>query len=213
MKTLKDTLKESLLDDFGSQAKDLRKEQITKWLKKNNETKNTPFVINEDFTVDIKDFNYIGVGDFPEYINFRNCNGDFTLDRCCMTSLRGCPSYVKWDFNCSDNVLKSLKGAPKYIGNEFNCEYNELTSLEGGPEDVGNSYICSNNKLVSLKGCPRNAAFHGSLDVSPQMRLPDIFPHNDKCFVWKRHTILRFPPAVLFVTFCTPVFPFFSQIK
>ena len=85
MKTLKDTLKESLLDDFGEQTKDLRRMQIEEWLDNNhNEDRETwplEYKINKDYTIDIAYFIYVGKGNFPDYIQFNKCDVDFSILR------------------------------------------------------------------------------------------------------------------------------------
>lgn len=115
------TLRESLLDDFGSQTKDLRKIQIKEWLEKNNEYITTGLKINPDGTIDIDVFKYAGKGNFPDFIQFNKCNKYFVVARCGMTSLRGCPRKVRGYFSCTDNPLTSLKGCPEEIGGSFFC--------------------------------------------------------------------------------------------
>lgn len=74
-----------------------------------------------------------------------------------LTSLEGCPDYVKGYFSCNCCVhLTSLKGAPKEVGGDFYCVgCHDLTSLEGAPKKVGGDFNCGMcNKLVSLEGAP-----------------------------------------------------------
>ena len=156
MKTLKDTLKESLLDDFGEQTKDLRRMQIEEWLDNNhNEDRETwplEYKINKDYTIDIAYFIYVGKGNFPDYIQFNKCDVDFSCNDCNMTSLRGCPKYVGESFSCSSNNLKTLKYGPSKSQYYF-CSNNHLKTLDFSPEKVIHFY-CDNNHLKSLKGCP-----------------------------------------------------------
>ena len=170
------TLRESLLDDFGSQAKDLRKEQIKEWLEKNNRHRSN-FKINDDYTINIYTFDYKGDGDFPDFIQFNRCEVDFICNDRNMTSLRGCPSEVGGNFNCRHNRLKTLDGGPKRVDEDYECSNNELTSLRGCPSEVGGNfncchnrlktlddgpkrvdggYVCHDNELISLKGCAEN---------------------------------------------------------
>ena len=149
------SLRESLLDDFGEQTKDLKHEAIVDWVKKNNKFKSNGLNINSDGTIDIDGFYYIGKGNFPDYIDFNNCKGDFNIFDSRMTSLRGCPKEVKGYFDCSYNQLKTLEGSPKEVGDSFYCYDNKLTSLEGSPKEVGGFFDCHDNFLKSLKGVPR----------------------------------------------------------
>ena len=148
------TLKESLLDDFGSQAKDLRKEQIKNWIEKNNDYRSN-FKINDDHTIDIDNFKYKGDGNFPDFIQFNKCKYVFYCNHANMTSLRGCPKEVGGIFDCSNNRLKTLNGGPKEVGGNFYCYENKLTSLKGSPEYIKNIFNCSHNKLKSFKDGPR----------------------------------------------------------
>ena len=168
MKTLKESLlDESLLDDFGQQTADLKRKAICDWIVRNNEY-DSEFVINDDFTINIDGFHYIGKGNFPSFIQFNECNKWFVCDSCKMISLRGCPRIVHGYFRASDNNLKdlvggpkevtlsyycnnchlkSLKGAPEKVGMDFDCSYNDLTTLNGAPKRIGKGFYCRNNKL------------------------------------------------------------------
>ena len=148
------TLKESLLDDFGSQTKDLKRLQIEEWLEKNNIEVNSKFIINKDYTIDIDEFIYRGNGNFPEYIQFNICKFIFRIVDSGMTSLRGCPRICH-DFNCSFNELTTLKGGPVEVSGIFNCANNKLTSLEGCPKKFGFRFDCRFNRLTSLEGAPK----------------------------------------------------------
>ena len=167
------TLRESLLDDFGSQTKDLKRLQIKDWLEKNEASK-AKFTINDDYTIDIDNFWYKGKGNFPDYIQFNKCRQDFIVTNCQMTTLRGCPKEVGESFKCEFNSLKTMKYCPEKIGKDlrcdwsllkslkgcpehvfaFSCDDNGLTSLEGCPKQVDNYFSCKNNNLKNLKGCP-----------------------------------------------------------
>ena len=182
MKELQEYLNESLLDDFGEQSKDAAKRHVIEtWLEKNHESANRnrwplKYKINKDYTIDINIFFYVGEGNFPEFIQFNKCSGNFLVSNSNMTSLRGCPQYVEGTFDCKNNKLKtldggpkrvdksytcynneltSLKGCPEYIGGNFDCSYNFLKTLDGGPKHVGGNYECYNNGLTSLRGCPQ----------------------------------------------------------
>lgn len=153
-KSLKESLlEESLLDDFKDQS---TKIAIKKWLEENSyDNLEIEYKINNDLTIDIDNFIYTGRGNFPKFINFRKCKGEFSCDDCEMTSLRGCPQYVGSIFNCSYNFLKTLEGGPKRVDGSYVCRDNELISLKGCAEHVGGNFKCVLNKLRSLKYGPK----------------------------------------------------------
>jgi hypothetical protein len=74
-----------------------------------------------------------------------------------LTTLIGCPEYVKREFDCSGNELTSLMGCPQVVAN-FDCSENKLTSLLGGPQISRWNYICKSNRLTSLEGAPKKVA-------------------------------------------------------
>jgi hypothetical protein len=53
---------------------------------------------------------------------------------------------------CRENKLTSLKGGPEEVVYNFNCSSNKLTSLEGAPKSVGGVFNVADNKLTSLEG-------------------------------------------------------------
>lgn len=154
MKTLRETLKESLLDDFGSQTKDLRKEQIKEWLKDNNKFGTDGLRFNPDGTIDIDDFVYAGKGNFPDFIQFNKCIGNFYVRHCEITSLRGCPKEVRGVFSCAENNLKDLTYGPKKVKRDYFCYGCKLISLKGAPKEIGGDFYCSDNDLKSYKYGP-----------------------------------------------------------
>ena len=68
----------------------------------------------------------------------------------CLTSLRGAPCSVGYDFWCNDNELTSLKYCPEIVPGEFWCHPNALTSLEHAPTNIGMGFWCNNNELTNL---------------------------------------------------------------
>ena len=153
MKTLKEYLNESLLDDFGEQSKDAAKRHaIESWLEKNHVSANRnrwplKYKINKDYTIDTDIFLYVGEGNFPEFIQFNKCNGNFLVSNGNMTSLRGCPQYVRGNFDCSDNFLKTLDGGPRTVKGSYFCRSNTLQTLDGGPTNCNKIYINENPEL------------------------------------------------------------------
>jgi len=106
-------------------------------------------------------------------LDFGEVAGDFDCSGNYLTSLVGCPVYVRQDFWCSENHLSSLEGSPKRVGGRFDCSNNHLTSLKYISEyvtrldcsinnlktldyipDSVKSIDCYKNKLYTLKGLP-----------------------------------------------------------
>ena len=85
---------------------------------------------------------------YKEYIGKKiNVEGDVNISNLELTKIPITFGYVTGYFSCSFNKLTSLKGAPKKVGWDFYCQHNNLTSLEYAPKEVGNDFDCScNNK-------------------------------------------------------------------
>lgn len=172
MKTLKEYINESLLDDFDAMSSasttDIRKE-IKQFLK-DNYKKSSNFKIskkpNNDgyYEVDCSKCSDIEVGNknITSLTNnlfiFVNIKGDFDCSYCRnLTSLKGAPEEVDGDFYCSYNQkLTSLKGAPKEVKGFFSCSHcNNLTSLKGAPKKIKLTFNCNYcSNLKSLEGAP-----------------------------------------------------------
>lgn len=158
IKTYSEFLNESHNDSHLLQTK----EEIVQWLTSvRSSTKNRSFTgctINDDLTVDVKGdvaFRRIGLtksGKLP--VRFGKVDGGVWVSQKGFKSLEGFPTYVGYNFDCSDNQLTSLEGCPTSVGGDFDCSNNKLTSLVGGPATVGRYFYCGNNKLTSLEGCP-----------------------------------------------------------
>jgi hypothetical protein len=152
MKTLKEYINESLLDDFDEIEKTVDpREQVIQFLK-DNYKKPSKFKIsrkpNDDgyYEVDCSNHSVVEVcnRDITSLTNnlfiFVNVKGSFYCYYCYnLTSLEGSPNEVGAHFSCSSCInLTTLKGAPKEVGGNFNCsDCNNLTSLEGAPKKVG----------------------------------------------------------------------------
>ena len=105
---------------------------IRKWLD-SYEIKD--YRINADYTIDIyapRSFRNAGrveihdpnLTEFPDYIQFNVVTGYFAIDRCNLTTLRGCPRIVTDNFWCAHNRLTSLDYCPKEVGGSFICHHN-----------------------------------------------------------------------------------------
>ena len=90
-----------------------KKELIKRWLDKVG-VKDFYF-IHDDFTIDVEgsvDLENMKLGNFPEYIQFRDITGSFDCAGNEMTTLRGCPRFVEGYFAAeykyfSDNIVNS----------------------------------------------------------------------------------------------------------
>ena len=118
------------------------KKKIANWLEGNTNilTYWEEFIINDDFTVDIKSTNLMlyyrpDIKTLP--IKFGKIYGDFQISSNSLTSLKNCPYFVDGDFNCNQNYLTSLEGIPKKITGGISLFNNPLTSLVFAPKDPG----------------------------------------------------------------------------
>jgi len=104
----------------------------------------------DNITIKTKEINgnvKIHLNYIPEWFENIKINGTFFNDGNILTSLKGCPKYVKYSFICADNNLTSLEFGPEYVGGNFYCSDNNLTSLEFCPKYVGGDFYCSDNKV------------------------------------------------------------------
>jgi len=85
------------------------------------------YEINDDYTINVYESVKISrknLKQFPEYINFNQINGDFSIQHNKFISLRGCPKIVKGMFSCSNNELVTLKYCPERC-ESFYCHSNK----------------------------------------------------------------------------------------
>src|SRR5271157_4065029 len=112
-----------------------KRAQIIKWLN-TYDIKN--YVINDDWTIDVKNNVYLTnkqLTFFPDYIKFNHVEGHFYFRNNKLSSLIGCPIIVDGDFAISSNQLISLEGCPKYVYGDFSCYYNNVKFTQ---DDVRN---------------------------------------------------------------------------
>ena len=169
MRSLKDILKESILDDIDTQIEkgdDAIKDEIMAFLNENYEgtfkiskKPNTDGLYKVSSTKDVEVTNKNITSLTNGMFVWSKINGDFVCFNCSsLESLEGAPEKIGGDFDCSRcNSLTSLEGAPKEVGKDFDCRRCEsLTSLEGAPEKVGRDFDCAScNSLISLEGAPK----------------------------------------------------------
>lgn len=207
MKTLYESLRESLCEDFfdnaGSNVETTFK-LIDDWCKNNV---NGDYVIDEK-TLKINSPNSISIVnkkfvEFPSYIHFGTVY-DFTCSNCpslkslkgapekvvrnfycnyctSLESLEGAPKEVGRDFYCINcTSLKTLEGAPKHVNTDFYCNNcTSLKSLKGAPKEVGRSFYCDNcTSLASLEGAPKKVGWNFSCNGCTSLKsLDDILTH------------------------------------
>jgi hypothetical protein len=102
----------------------------------------------------------------PEYVK-----GNFDCHLCDLTSLKGAPKKVVGNFDCSNCKLTSLEGAPEEVWGDFLCHSNNLTTLVGAPEYVGGDFDCSLNQLKTLKGAPQEGGMNFNCSMNPLVSL------------------------------------------
>ena len=98
---------------------------IEDWLKKFSVTR---YHINSDLTIDVdRDVDFRNPQEhfskFPDYIQFNKVEGYFSLVNIGLTTLKGCPKYVKRQFCCNMNKLMTLDYCPEEVG-MFICNDN-----------------------------------------------------------------------------------------
>lgn len=117
-----------------------------------------------------------GMEVYEGHINCSNYRKENCIE---ISSLKGCPSIVKGNFDCSYNKLTSLEGGPEVVEGVFDCSYNKLKSLKGAPKKllIGyknefdpkykvNKFICFKNKLQTLEYIPKLDDELGEIDAS-----------------------------------------------
>src|SRR5271157_4661349 len=135
MKLVKESLNELLgfehTDDVNKNLHLGKRAIIENWLKKVlvYENESTQCLINNDLTIDtytnIHIINNPEFTEFPDYIQFKNSFGSFSIYNNNLTTLRGCPEIVDGSFYCDKNNLSSLKYCPKVVRNMFECGDNK----------------------------------------------------------------------------------------
>lgn len=130
-------------------------ESVQEWLALQNIK---DYVIHDDLTVDVNgSVNLVGIIDNELYsipIQFGRVEGYFDCSKNKLTSLKGCPYFVRDIFNCSYNQLTSLEYCPKNVEG-MDCSNNQLSSLDYSPYQIKTIFDCSYNQLTSLLGCPQ----------------------------------------------------------
>ena len=95
--------------------------------------------------------------EIPDNIAMYACHGTYEIRNNKITSLKNAPTFVKGNFNCSDNLLGSgtgLQYGPEEVQGNYNCDGNKLISLDGIATIIGPRLTLDSNRLTSLNGLP-----------------------------------------------------------
>jgi hypothetical protein len=106
------------------------------------------YTINNDLSVDVRgdvDLYEKNLTELP--LQFNKVSGNFYCSKNNLTTLKGCPSYVRRDFMCGSNYpLKSLEYCPKHIGGDFYCGFLNLKQRQTlYNTSVGGQIVCASN--------------------------------------------------------------------
>lgn len=136
------------------------------------------FIIDGDFSVDIEGLISVNGSVIPSGgkkldklpVNFETVNGRFACDNMGLTTLEGCPKYIKGNFNCRDNKLESFYGGPEEVERSFVCANNEipLKNLIGSPKRV--QHFILQTPIESLEGLPE--IIRGKIEILNNETLP-----------------------------------------
>lgn len=128
------------------------KRDIIDWLKKYN--------IKDYFLEDTPEYGYtvsvyssvkIGHAALKSIdVKFLLVHGDFVCNYNQLTSLKGCPDYVKGNFLCDANELEDLKYCPKKILGNFSAVNAGIRSLKYLPKVVEKNIHFEQNKFENL---------------------------------------------------------------
>lgn len=109
------------------------------------------YIINKNNTIDVNgDVSLIGFRLSKLPLKFNNIYGSFDCSYNYLTSLKGCPKYVKGSFYCHNNYIYTLHYIPEKIDGDLSCTNNRLTKIEYSSNINGNIYAY-NNKLESIE--------------------------------------------------------------
>jgi len=109
-----------------------RIKSIEKWIEDylTDEINAHVITINDDLSINCVGNVYLNnmlKGNLPDYIQFKDVDGYFSISNNEMTSLRGCPIHVNRDFYCAQNRLETFEYAPTYVGGDFFVTRNKVS--------------------------------------------------------------------------------------
>lgn len=185
MKTLKNILESSLLDDIDNILADgdaqaprvliqeyLEENYDGKWTISEKPNKDGLFEVSSNTDINVKNTKITSLTN-GQFI-WTSVKGEFNCFSYNLTSLEGAPNKVGHIFDCAGcEKLKSLEGAPKEVGIYFDCSgCKSLKSLEGAPKSVSHFYCSSCKSLTSLDGAPKKVG--GSFNCAQCVELKSL---------------------------------------
>ena len=120
----------------------------------------TNYTINDDGTIDVDGDIYLYNKELTELpLTFNKVLGSFNCGMNKLTSLKGCPRWIKENLSCHSNRLTSLEFAPDYVGVDFYCNWNNIQDIYCETEiggfihsEVENDFLIKDNfKIINYK--------------------------------------------------------------
>ena len=137
-----------MIKNFNEFINESNIDELTQYIEQN---KATTFLedglfnptINTDGTINVDGVRFQNENwkEFPKFIKFNECRGDFIIRNCALTKLNG----------------------PKKVYGKVEISDSDIVSLENGPISVmGDFYVYKNRKLNNIKGFPKE--IDGNID-------------------------------------------------
>ena len=105
-----------------------KKKELEEWL--HRYLYGRTYKINSDWTVDLtRDFvlpSGTYLKEFPEFVQFNECFGDFLMRDQHLEYMRGCPYLVHGDFMVDGNKIDSLEGSPIKVEGDYYIKRNKV---------------------------------------------------------------------------------------
>ena len=182
MKTLKDILEASLLDDIEDTLSDgdvkvphvliqeyLENNYRGKWTISKRKDKDGKFIVNSRGEVHHKGNSNRLTNDMFKWGKVKKFIIIFPYH---LESLEGCPREVE-EFQCiRTERLKTLEGGPEICKGDYLIQHSSsLESLKGAPQKIGGNFNCQNcRKLTTLEGGPEEVTYTYRVDECPSLK-------------------------------------------
>jgi hypothetical protein len=129
-----------------------KEKEIKDWLDENgveNYTLTPALEIDVDGDINLED-----AGDLPDYIQFNEVKGDFTMYSMELLELKGYPKIVGGYFNISDSKeLRSLKYSPFGVGGHYDMSgCFSVCEFDGISQDIGDDIKAYGSGIMTLGG-------------------------------------------------------------
>ena len=140
-----DVFKKTTPDEMEKRHKEFLNMKISKLLEHLSKTKllDGSWHIHENLDLQIPDFtnaycnfSKLNVSQDLTILNISIIDGSFSCSFCNLTSLKGGPKEVKYNYNCQFNQLKTLLGAPIKVGGDFYCYNNAVKFTESDVKEL-----------------------------------------------------------------------------